>query len=154
MRKTLLATATAKLVAGVGAVAIATGTAGAVIATQPVADHELPPQASARAVEATSDSTTTTTSTTLAPTTTTMAPTTTTTVASTTAADEQEPKDNFGAWVSAQAKDGGVDGREISAAAHERNEERKAARAAEDDDDEKDEDVDHGKRRGHEDDGD
>jgi hypothetical protein len=50
------------------------------------------------------------------------------------------PDDNFGQWVSAQAREGGVDGQEISAAAHARNEARKAARedgvdADEDDDD-------------------
>jgi hypothetical protein len=38
------------------------------------------------------------------------------------------PDDNFGQWVSAQAKEGGVDGQEISAAARARNEARQAAR--------------------------
>jgi hypothetical protein len=52
------------------------------------------------------------------------------------------PDDNFGKWVSAQAKEGGVDGQEISAAAHARNEARKAAReddGADESDDEDDE---------------
>ena len=38
--------------------------------------------------------------------------------------------DSFGAWVSEQAKDGGVDGQAISEAAHQRNDERRAAKAA------------------------
>jgi hypothetical protein len=49
------------------------------------------------------------------------------------------PDDNFGQWVSTQAREGGVDGQEISAAAHARNEARKAAREA-DGEDEADED--------------
>ena len=38
--------------------------------------------------------------------------------------------DNFGAWVSTQAHEGGVDGQEISQAAHARNEQRAAAEAS------------------------
>ena len=38
--------------------------------------------------------------------------------------------DTFGAWVSAQARQGGVDGRVISEAAHARNQERRDAKAA------------------------
>lgn len=38
--------------------------------------------------------------------------------------------DNFGAWVSTQAHEGGVDGQEISQAAHARNEQRAAAKAS------------------------
>ncbi|GEL98718.1 hypothetical protein [Cellulomonas terrae] len=45
--------------------------------------------------------------------------------------EADEPgSDSFGAWVSAQAHDGGVDGQAISEAAHQRNDERKAAHAA------------------------
>ena len=69
------------------------------------------------------------------------ATTTTTTTIATTAADDDKHKgdgvntagtnehpDNFGAIVSADAQDGGVDGQEISEMAHERNEDRAAAR--------------------------
>jgi len=48
---------------------------------------------------------------------------------------------NFGAWVSEQARQGGVDGREISAAAHAKNEARKAERAGDDADDTDDGDA-------------
>lgn len=39
------------------------------------------------------------------------------------------PADSFGAWVSTQAHEGGVDGQAISEAAHERNDARRAAKA-------------------------
>lgn len=48
-------------------------------------------------------------------------------------------KDNFGAVVSADARDGGVEGQEISAEAHARNEARKAQRSLPPVDDEEDE---------------
>ena len=61
-----------------------------------------------------------------------MAPTTTTVPGTTaTTSDDHgrdEHPDNFGAMVSEDARDGGVDGHEISEAAHERNEKRQAAR--------------------------
>lgn len=48
---------------------------------------------------------------------------------------------NFGAWVTEQARQGGVDGREISAAAHAKNAARKAERAGTDTDDAADADA-------------
>lgn len=51
-------------------------------------------------------------------------------------------KDNFGAVVSADARDGGVDGQEISAEAHARNETRKAQRSTPPVEDETDDDTD------------
>lgn len=133
MRSHLLASLTSKVAIGVTATVLAAGSAGAVIATQTISDD------SVHAAEATT--TTSSTSTTLAPTTTsttstTLAPTTTTTVED----DEaHEHPDNFGDAVSEDAHDGGVDGDEISDAAHAKNEARKAES---DDDDEAD---DHGK---------
>ena len=44
-----------------------------------------------------------------------------------TAGDHPDHPDNFGATVSADARDGGVDGQEISEMAHERNDARKAS---------------------------
>ena len=128
--------------AGIAA-ALLTGTGATVLTLQP-SNHEHPGKAAdapghATTTTSTTAPTTTTTSTTVAPTTTT---TSTTVVAGDDAAKEHP--DNFGAMVSEDARDGGVDGQEISKAAHERNEKRRAERAAarEDDDDDDDDDED------------
>ena len=137
MKQQLIRAFGSKVVVGVGATALAFGTAGTVIALQPASDSTADHDGTVISVE----ETTSTTSTTVAPTTTTtsttVAPTTTTTVHD---ADDDHGKDadhehpdNFGAMVSEDAHDGGVDGQEISKAAHDRNDDRAAEREAEDD---------------------
>ena len=157
MRKQLFASISTKVAIGVGAVALAAGTAGAAVVMQPVGDHHVD-------VAAVDDESTTTT--TAAPTTTTTAaPTTTTTAkpavkadddakecddesgeddAAEHAKDSTDTKDsdddatehpaNFGARVSADAKDCGVDGRTISQEAHDKNDAREAGTTATTDD--------------------
>jgi hypothetical protein len=131
MRNHLLAALGSKVVIGAAATVLAFSTAGAVLVLQPASDST--PSGSGGPFVA-ADETTTTTSTT-STTSTTVAPTTTTT--STTVADHdadddhgkagtEAKHDNFGAVVSKDAHDGGVDGQEISAAAHKRNDARKA----------------------------
>ena len=108
MKTRIAAALGTKVAVGVGAAALAFGTAGTVIALQPASD-------SSPSTTAADDTTTTTstTSTTLAPTTTTsttVAPTTTTVPGTTaTASDDHgrdEHPDNFGAMVSEDARDG------------------------------------------------
>lgn len=152
MKHSLIASVTSKVAIGVAATALAAGTAGAVIATQPVSDSH-----DAVTVEetTTTTSTTSTTSTTVDPATTS---TTSTTVADDDAAktavtDDSEHPDNFGAIVSKDAKDGGVDGHEISKMAHDRNDARATQHEADSDDDDSatvtdDHGDDHGGERG------
>lgn len=134
MRSHLLASLTSKVAVGVAATVITAGSAGAVLATQTISDNT---PVHAQDEVTTTTSTTSTTSTTIAPTTTTtsttVAPTTTTTAKP---ADDHE---NFGATVSEDAHDGGVDGQQVSDEAHAKNDARKATQA---DDGTKDDDKD------------
>jgi hypothetical protein len=119
-----------KVAIGVSATVLAFGTAGTVLALQPASSDQAPGTSDrpAAAAAATEDTTTTTSTSTTSTTSTTEAPTTTTTAPE--AGDDHGQDahpDNFGAMVSADARDGGVDGQEISKAAHERNEARRAA---------------------------
>jgi hypothetical protein len=146
-----------KVAVGVGAAVLAFGTAGTVIALQPASDTS--PSTSGGPTVAAADDTTSTTSTTVedATTTTTVEASTTTTTAHDADDDhgrdadeaEHEHPDNFGAIVSEDAHDGGVDGHEISRLAHDRNDDRAADR----DDDHRgpghDASDDHGRGRGH-----
>ena len=146
MKTALLTSLTAKVAAGVAGVALLSGGAGTVLALQPAGERTLPPSAAEAALEATgreAATTTTTTTTTAAPTTTTgddddkATEDATKDLAEDTTEDEAKAHpDNFGAMVSEDAKDGGVDGQEISELAKARNEERRADRADKDDDDE------------------
>jgi hypothetical protein len=149
MKQQLVRAFGSKVVVGLGATVLAFGTAGTVIALQPASDTAADHGGTLVAAEetTTTTSTSTSTSTTVAPTTTTtsttVAPTTTTTTVHDadddhgTEADEHEHPDNFGATVSEDARDGGVDGREISQAAHDRNDDRRAAAGHDADDDHK-----------------
>ncbi|MCU1377673.1 MAG: hypothetical protein JWN29_656 [Acidimicrobiales bacterium] len=131
MRNHLLAALGSKVVVGVAATTLAFGTAGAVLVLQPVSDSK--PSESGGPFVAADETTTTTSTTSTSTTSTTVDPTTTTTVPTDDHdADDDHAKDgsevehdNFGARVSADAHDGGVDGQEISAAAHKRNDARK-----------------------------
>jgi hypothetical protein len=127
MRNHLLAALGSKVAVGAAVTVLAFGTAGAVLALQPVSDSS-PSERGGPFVAADETTTTTTTAAPTTTTTTTVAPTTTTTV-------DDHGNDNFGAIVSEDAHDGGVDGQEISKAAHERNDERKAEHDAEVNDD-------------------
>lgn len=138
MRTTTFTALTAKAVAGIAAATIAAGSAGTVLVTQTVGDDR-PAELTAaeetttttEAEETTTTTAAETTTTTEATTTTTEAPdgsTTTTTEVEDEAEDAKEHPENFGAIVSADAKDGGVDGQEIAEAAHAKNAERKGSR--------------------------
>ena len=161
MRKQLFASISTKVAIGVGAVALAAGTAGAAVVMQPVGDHHV----DVAAVDHESTTTTTAAPTTAAPTTTTTkAPTTTTAKPAVKAEDDAKECDdesgeddaaehakdstdvkdsdddatehpaNFGARVSADAKDCGVDGSTISQEAHDKNDAREAGTTATTDD--------------------
>lgn len=119
MKTPLFASLPAKVAAGVAGVALLTGGTSTVLNLQPASEQ------TAAESDDTTTTTTSTTSTTEATTT-----TTSTTVADDDDTETHEHPDNFGALVSEDAHDGGVDGQEISAKARARNEARRAARAA------------------------
>ena len=134
MTKTpLLASLSAKVAAGIAGVALLAGGTGTVLALQPASDtHELPAKAADAAVEATNRTTTTTDDDTSSDALSTEDDGDDVTTESHPAG---EHPDNFGALVSEDAKDGGVDGHEIADAAHARNAERRGALTAATDDD-------------------
>ncbi|MCU1375775.1 MAG: hypothetical protein JWO68_3061 [Actinomycetia bacterium] len=137
MRNHVLAALGSKVAVGAAVTVLAFGTAGAVLALQPVSDSSPSERGGPFVVADETTTTSTTTSTTVAPTTTTtVAPTTSTTL-------DDHGNDNFGAIVSKDAHDGGVDGQDISEAAHERNDERKAEHDAEVNDDHGDDGPNH-----------
>jgi hypothetical protein len=118
-----------KVAVGVGAAVLAFGTAGAVIALQPASDSSPStsggPTVAAAAAETTTTTSSTTTSTTVAPSTTTTAHDADDDQGRDADEVEREHPDNFGAVVSKDARDGGVDGHEISRLAHDRNDDRR-----------------------------
>lgn len=141
MKTALLTSLTAKVAAGVAGVALLSGGTATALVLQPAGDRTLPASAAEAALEATgreaATTTTTTTSTTVAPAITTVPEDDAKDEVAKDATDDTESKehpDNFGAVVSEDAKDGGVDGQEISELAKARNEERRADRADEDED--------------------
>ena len=126
MKHPQFASLTAKVAAGVAGLALATGGAGVALASQADTGRTLPVSAAEAALEAAGRQAEVTTTTTT--TSTTVPSTTTTTVVEDEKDDEAkaEHPDNFGAMVSEDARDGGVDGQEISERAHARNEARRA----------------------------
>ena len=117
MKQQLFTALGSKVAMGIGATALAFGTAGTVLALQPASDST-PGNAQVPFLTTETTTTTSTTSTTVAPTTTT---TSTTAPGATATSTHHEHPDNFG--------------RTVSEAAHARNAARAAAREADDADD-------------------